>query len=149
MAQGLGTVRRFPSTMTPVIKLLLESNVGIVQMPCPEKEILGLIRAPRNKDEMPKEIMNYHAAQLAKSICTEIEDYIKNQFKIVAIIGKRGSPVCGVRECWTSKDTLSQEPGFLMKALMNRLEERDIVIPFIDFEKDDELISIKAIQKLL
>jgi predicted secreted protein len=149
MAQGVGTANRFPSLTTPVLELLIKSNVGIVQLPCPEKDVLGLVRDKRFRDDMPQEVIKSYIKKLVDSICKEIEEYKKNGFKILAIIGKQGSPICGVKKCWVSEGNLSSEPGFFMEELMKQLKIKGIDVPFTDFEKDEESLSIEAIRKLL
>lgn len=147
-AQGLGFVKEYPSLVPSLIKTLCDLNVGIVQLPCPEKVVLGLVREPRDKDKFPQVEIKKEVKKVAVAVCEEIENYIKNGFEVLAIIGKRGSAVCAVKECWV-RGALVKEHGFLIQALQDELKRRKVSIPFVDFERDEEAQCVDEIKQLL
>jgi predicted secreted protein len=149
MAQNLGIFKKYPSSVVPVINLLLKNNVGIVQMPCPEKVVLGLVRNQKTKNEMPEEELRKECRLVVKNVCNEIEDYLNNNFEVLCIIGKRGSPVCAVKECWVSKGNLVQTMGFLMDEINRELKVRNLDIPLIDYDKDFEHECLEEIESHL
>lgn len=149
MAQGLGHVKMFPSLVNPLMELLQKLEVGIVQLPCPEKKILGLVRQPRNKDEFPTEETIKYVDEIVNTVCKEIIEYQDNGFKVIAIVGKRGSPVCAVKECWVSAGVLEPIPGFLMESFKRELRKNNLDVALLDFEKDEVTKSLLEIENVI
>jgi predicted secreted protein/putative sterol carrier protein len=84
----------FPGANVPLIKTLLDSGLGIVQMPCPEYEVLGLEKANYGvivQDELRAEFRKYAAI-----VVKQIKDYLAMGFEVVGIMGMNPSPSCGV-----------------------------------------------------
>lgn len=84
----------FSGATEPLIQVLLDSGVGIVQMPCPEFLCMGLEK--HLYGEMPeKELRDCFRAQ-AKTVIDQAEEYLANGYEIAGIIGMNPSPSCGV-----------------------------------------------------
>lgn len=79
-----------------VVKVLMEKNVGIVQLHCPEIRLHGIQRLPMPKDMYDKpEIRASYAAQAREEIL-QLREFVKKGVKIVAVIGAEASPSCGI-----------------------------------------------------
>lgn len=84
----------FEGANIPLIELLLQDGIGIVQMPCPEFLCLGL-----EKDkfgEVDESILRKCFRRLAEEVVDQIEQYLDFGYEIVGIIGMNPSPSCGV-----------------------------------------------------
>jgi len=134
----LNTNTRFPGgcayegATTPLIKLLLESGVGIIQMPCPEYQCLGLEKYKYG--ELVHDELRSCFRELALDVVEQIEDYLKFGFEIKGIIGMNPSPSCGVEitkgkgtMLGTDRDTSEkQDSGLFIEELTKLLAERNI-----------------------
>ncbi|WP_010250769.1 2-thiouracil desulfurase family protein [Acetivibrio cellulolyticus] len=99
--------------VTEIIEKLIEEEVGIIQMKCPEqwawggvlKKLLWLSYSSEGtmlysfKPVVLKLFMIYTKIvykKLAREVFVMITDYLKSGYKVVGIIGVDGSPTCGV-----------------------------------------------------
>lgn len=149
IAQNIGTVIKHHSKISTVLELLNKYEVGIVQMPCPECEVLGIVREPKPQEEMPDELRT-RCESHAKNIADQIEAYIKSGFKVVALLGKRGSGSCGVKEVQITQERIdTDKQGYLIESLVKELSNRSIKIPMLDHDKDKEEACIQELEYLL
>ncbi len=151
----------FPATIEDILRLLLESKVGILQMPCPELLCLGLdrgdiyggerevvientrIRKNLGKPES-REIIN----RLVNQLIYQIEEYIENGFEILGIIGVNRSPSCGINT--TSKNNREVEgQGVFMEELTNVLDEKNISIHMIGIKSSEINKAIEDVKRLI
>ncbi|MGM0420739.1 MAG: hypothetical protein ACQEQG_07045 [Bacillota bacterium] len=134
----LNTNTRFPGgcayegATTPLIKLLLESGVGIIQMPCPEYHCLGLEKYKYG--ELVQDELRNCFRNLALEVVEQVKDYLKFGFEIKGIIGMNPSPSCGVEitkgkgtMLGTDRDTSEKEDsGLFIEELTKLLAERNM-----------------------
>lgn len=131
----------FPSMMEPLIEYLKEKHVGLIQMPCIELYVLGLGRFDvRPGMESPAGMKRLN--RLIDDQIYTMREYLFQGFEIVGILGKQGSPSCGVTRTWL--DDIQQDgQGVWIRELKKRLEAEKLDIPVhgvADF-KQDETIS--------
>ena len=149
----------YPAAFKDVIYTLLDADIGIVQLPCPELCCLGLDRgnpdganAPvveentRIRRAMKEPAAEKKLASLVDCTMLQVNEYCSNGFEIVGIIGANRSPNCGVET--TSDDNREiAGMGLFMQSLADRLKERDLVIPMIGLKSSDN--SIEKVISLL
>ncbi len=124
---------RYPGAMRELAGFLVESGVGIVQLPCPELLCLGLDREadPRRAGTVESEdtrvarrmrdgVATTFCDRLAEDIAVQVREYQQNGFEVLGVIGINGSPTCGVETNW-SDDEESPGPGVFMQALQKRV----------------------------
>lgn len=122
----------FAGANTPLIKSLLDSGLGIVQMPCPEYEVLGLEKANYGiiiKDEVRAGFRKYAAI-----VVKQIKDYLAMGFEVVGVMGMNPSPSCGVEVSkgkgtmlGTSRDISEQkESGIFIDELRALLKQEGL-----------------------
>ncbi|MFZ5966365.1 MAG: CD3072 family TudS-related putative desulfidase [Bacillota bacterium] len=150
----------FPGTNESILNLLLQANVGIVQLPCPELHCLGLDRGDIHGGERPVVVENTrirHELEKTKSIekmnmlveqiIYQIEEYRKNGFSNLGIIGINRSPSCGINT--TSKNDQEVEgQGVFIEMLKESLEKKSIFLNMVGVkgpEMDKALIDIKEL----
>jgi len=138
----------FPAMMKPLLATLQEMNLGIIQMPCPELMALGL---GRDRDVPPLETIREalelpeghgRLEPLIDDLIYQIKEYQFQELVITGILGKNGSPACGVE---TTSRAGSQGPGegVFIELLRRRLEDEGLDIPIkgIDDFRQEETIG--------
>ena len=151
----------FPGTNASVVKLLMESNVGIIQLPCPELSCLGLDRGDVHGGERDVIVENTrirhqmeteHSAEIIRrlvdQIIFQIKEYIRNGFSIIGIIGINRSPSCGVQTTSKNNQEVIGE-GVFMERLKQALEKNDIRIDMIGIKALETDAAIHSIQQML
>jgi predicted secreted protein len=123
---GPKTPSLWPAVINEVVELLMRSNIGIIQLPCPEQLVFGLVRGEASRKEMDTPKFRKYCRKLAEHTIDLIEEYIKNGFKVVGFLGKRGSPTCSVS---------SRRKGILIEELIKAMNKRKVKISLMDFER--------------
>jgi predicted secreted protein len=93
--RGIAT---YPGSISPVSELLLQSDVGLFQMPCPEMKYYGAMRWGQVRDQYDSPMFRNHCRRLADSVLDEVEDYKRSGYQILGFVMIDGSPVCGLRK---------------------------------------------------
>jgi len=135
-----------------VVKLLMDYNVGIVQLPCTEQLMYGFVREGITKSEMDTPQYRSFCRKVAEETAELTKSYLENGFKVVGFLGKRSSPTCGVKTVQTTingKKVEVEGQGILVEELKKEMEKRKINIPFIDFERTEVEECLKALEKIL
>jgi hypothetical protein len=87
--------------MAGLVDGLLEREIGIVQMPCPELCAYGLERA---EVDVEKDLRSPAGKELCRRLAREqvhhIKAYLDGGIRVLGVLGKNGSPSCGVEETW-------------------------------------------------
>lgn len=86
----------YPGTFRPVVERLLDADVGIYQLPCPEMTFFGISRWSAVKDQYSSPFFRRHAENLAERVVDELVDYTRRGYRALCVIGMNGSPACGV-----------------------------------------------------
>jgi|GEM_PF-939581 predicted secreted protein len=132
----------FPAMFDPLIDYLQKEQVGAIQMPCPELYCLGLGRRAV-RPGLESAAGRRRLERLIDDQIFTIKEYVFQGFKIVAILGKQGSPSCGVTETWYD-DLEKSGPGqgVWIREFKKRLsaEKLDIPVFGVADHKQDEAI---------
>ena len=151
----------YPGTNESIIKLLMESNVGIIQLPCPELLCLGLDRSDicggerdvvventRIRHQLETKRSGEIMRQLVDQIMFQVKEYLKNGFSILGVIGINRSPSCGIHTTSNNNREVIGE-GVFIELLKKELTKNDIRINMVGIKalKVDE--SIESIQKMI
>lgn len=135
----------------PFVEKCLDENIGILQLPCPEKALYGLKRWGHVKDQFEHPGFINPAKESLNNFLEEIKEYIANDYEILGVYGIKGSPSCGVsltcRGDWCgeasnyrdledikARVSMVEEMGIYMELFKKLLEESKIFIEFIDIE---------------
>jgi len=122
----------FEGANVPLIKTLLDSGLGIIQMPCPEYECLGLEKWQYG--ELKGDDLRSCFRKHAQVVVDQIKDYRALGFEIVGVLGMNPSPSCGVGTAkgkgtmlGTSRDTSEQpESGIFIEEMQQLLASEGI-----------------------
>jgi predicted secreted protein/putative sterol carrier protein len=134
----------FEGANTPLIDTLLQAGLGIIQMPCPEYEVLGLEKY--DYGEIILEPLRERFREVAEIVLKQIKDYLALGFEIVGILGMNPSPSCGVdvtkgkgTMLGTDRDTSEvEDSGIFIDELKKLLKENGL-----------EEIPIFAVRRLM
>ena len=138
-----------PAAFGELIQLLLDHEVGVVQMPCPELCCLGLDRGDvhgadrpvveentRIRRAMEKDGPRQKREALADLVAEQVQEYHKHGFQVLGIVGANRSPNCGV-ETTSDFDREVEGRGAFMEAIAQRLEAAGISIPMLGLKGSD------------
>lgn len=151
----------FPGTFKNVLGLIIESEAGIVQMPCPELLCLGLDRGDihggkrdvllentRIREKLQSTDSTRIIDRLVQQVVYQLEEYLHNGFTVLGIIGVNRSPSCGVNT--TSKENKEADgKGVFMEKLEKILIEKNISIDMIGIKTSKEDEALEDVKKLL
>lgn len=110
---------RAPGAFANVVQLLLDYDVGIYQLPCPEFTFLGEARPSRTRAEYDTPEYRAHCRILAGQVAKELAEYVRHGYRIAAFIGIQESPSC---------DTLGTR-GIFLEILLTLLADKKIHPP--------------------
>lgn len=85
-----------------LVNFLMEEGYGIIQLPCPEITLYGIKRWGHVKEQFDTPYFREHCRNIFMPYLNQIMDYVKNGYKIHAVIGIDGSPSCGVNKTCSS-----------------------------------------------
>lgn len=151
----------YPGSVRKIIALLLESGIGIVQLPCPELMCLGLDRGDKAGAASPvieensrirKALEQETAVQklnaLVGPLVFQISEYQKYGFDIKGIVGINRSPSCGVE---TTSRNNKEVPGrgLFMETLHYELEKRDIHLKMAGIKDSEPEKSLQIVKQLI
>lgn len=125
--QAQGIVKyEWTSSIKPIMNILLENDINIIQMPCAEAEFgNNLIRMPKGISKYNTEEFNIHCEKLANKVANQISNILKSNYKIVAILGIEQSPSCCVNYIYTNNG-MENRMGLFMQKLYEKIKEYDI-----------------------
>jgi predicted secreted protein len=152
IAIGPKTPNIWPAMIDEIVDCLKKNKVSIIQLPCPEQIYYGLIRGIATKNDMDNPGFRKLCRKIAEEAINNMEQYIKNNFRVVAFIGRRGSPTCGVKKTHVRKnDEIIEENGMgiLVEEICKIIKDKRIEIPLIDFEREEKVQFIKQLEKLI
>ena len=124
-----------PAMTRPVIDLLAEKDVGMVQIPCPEIACLGFPRrrAPGQsiRDALSAPQPTACCERLAAATADRIQCCLEQGSEVLAVLGgNMQSPGCAVHLERNGSNALADSSGVFMRALSAELARRGPQIPF-------------------
>lgn len=141
------------------IKLSLEKNIALVQLPCPEFIMYGSNRWGHTKNQFDNTFFRARCRKLLEPVIIELQEYLNqgDRFKVLGVVGIDGSPSCGVNVTCTGQwggemssrcdldkvihsVTRSKEKGVFMEELERIFKEHDIDIPIMALCEANKLI---------
>lgn len=152
----------YPGMVREIVDALLDAGIGIVQMPCPELLILGLDRqvdpgaavTVESEDTRVAALMSQKPArarcrEIAAGVVYQVQEYQKNGFEVLGVIGINGSPTCGVETNWAADGTEQPAPGIFIQALSAALDDAGITLPMRGVKVYQIEAAVETVQNLL
>jgi predicted secreted protein len=131
----------FPAAHDQLCDYLQKAQVGMIQMPCPETYCLGLGRFDvRVGLEHPAGMARLQ--RIIDDLIFYIKEYRFQGMEVVGIIGKDGSPSCGVDQTWHDEGGHGPGQGVFIRELKKKLESNQLDVPVIgvaDFKQEETI----------
>lgn len=143
-----------------LMELVLEKDIQIVQLPCPEFQIMGSRRWGHVRDQFDNPFFRSRCREMLEPVLQEMEEYCSrpDRFRILGVVSVEGSPSCGhVLTCrgdWRGEvETedrfreiradlkMTEEPGVFIEVLEDELRARDLDIPVLSMDSMCKVIS--------
>lgn len=151
----------YPGAIREVSEVLINSDVGILQMPCPELLCLGLDRqvkrgtSPTVEEEdtrianlLAEEKSQHILHKIVDELVYQIQEYDKDGFTIKGIVGMNGSPSCGVELTWAD-DEEKRGPGAFIRMLKEKLQQKGLDIPIRGIKAYEPEEAVAVVKSLL
>ena len=151
----------YPGAIEEITQAILESGAGILQMPCPELLCLGLDREAKSGaipsvEEEDTRIAIRMKEPKARVVCRkivddivyQIEEYRKNGFEIIGVIGINGSPTCAVEMTW-SANREKEGPGVFISLLAEELGKRSISVLMKGIKASEPKKAVASLREIL
>ena len=143
-----------------VVDLLYKYGFGVIQLPCPEFEYLGLRRFWFSKEQYDNVGFRNYCRRIARKTVELIENYVKEGYKVPLVIGISGSPSCGVEKTSSSKwrgnpmniegkIEIVEGSGVLMEEIRKEVSENNLKVRFVDYSDMEEEKSLAKIEDLI
>ena len=152
---------RYPGASREVTQALLDAGVGLIQIPCPELQYLGLDRQVEKDKEttieseddrvallMNKTVPKVLCGKISYDLIYQIKQYQLNGFTVVGMLGVNGSPTCGVETTWTEgKET--DGSGIFVKIFKEECADQGVKIPIRGIKAQEPREALNTLQELL
>jgi predicted secreted protein len=110
------------------VKKIVESGVGIIQLPCPEFKFLGITRKSMTKEEYDTEEYRILCRKLFVPILEDLMLYIESGYEFCGIIGINESPSCSI----------TGNRGIFMEEAFKILQEKGIKPDYYEVSEEYE-----------
>jgi predicted secreted protein len=112
-----------PAAVVELVTGLLERDIGIVQMPCPELCAFGLDRA---RVCIESELRTGAGRLLCRDLVRRIRTCRDCRVQVLGVLGKNGSPSCGVEATWAGGVVAG--PGAFVEELAAEFREQGLAL---------------------
>lgn len=140
-------------TVKPVIQLLMDYDVNIIQMPCMETLFLGGPSTGLNRE--PKGMKHYdnddfrNACKIeAEKTANQIEGIISSGYEVLAILGMEYSPSCAVKVQYPPRKGQTNQ-GVFMQEMTREISEKNINIPMLGINRRGIKPTLKRLETIL
>ena len=121
----------------PLIKLLMDHDVAIYQMPCPEVSFCGQARWGQVKQQYSTPMFRRHCRQIAEQILDHVQNYTDTGHRVLGVVMRDGSPTCGLHRTAVSADDEQIWGGMVWQIPKQRFAEtRGVYCEELQAEKE-------------
>lgn len=145
-------VKKYPAIVSPVVQKLIDNDINIIQMPCPELiyqgNYGGLTREPCGKlqydNEGYRKMLRYNLSPTIKLI----QKLINNNYTILAVLGIENSPTCAVNWLFEKRRRI-RGTGILIEEMEKIMKEKRIEVPFLGVDIYGMKKTIRGLSELI
>jgi predicted secreted protein len=136
-----------PAAVDELVAGLMARQIGMIQLPCPELMVIALDRE-RIQIRSALESRPARAAlrAMARDVVYQIREYLDAGVEVLGVLGKNGSPSCGV-ETTSRPQGPCEGMGAFIEELVAELAEQNVDVPVtgtLDAEPDAALAAVDA-----
>jgi predicted secreted protein len=138
-----------PSAIPELVTALLDREIGILQMPCPELYAFGLDRGHICIEKELRTPAGRRSTKiLAQDLVRQIRAYLDCGIQVLGAFGKNGSPSCGVEETWAAGQVCPGSGAFI-EELTFELRDQGIELEIAGFRDSEPGKAITVIDRWL
>ena len=140
----LAKCAELPAAEGKLIEGLIQREIGMIQMPCPELMVLGLDREHVNiRSGLESRRVRKTFRKMARDLVYQVRQYRRCGVTVLGILGKNRSPACGVEQTWRFEP--GPGTGVFIEELQGELDEQGLAVAMagiIDSEPDEALAIV-------
>ena len=139
------------ATVKPIIDILDQAGIGIIQLPCPEYEYYGLNRPAGADTKEQYDCPEYQDTcfRLSRTIVDQVRRYRESGYEVACLLGIEGSPSCSVFTVPTGDGPVAGS-GIFFEILLRELRLANIEVPVFGVPEAADLSdAILELQGLL
>jgi predicted secreted protein len=118
--RSAATVTTQPPANRAVVRLALEHDVEVVQMPCPERSCYFAQRWGKVMADFDNPAFRHRCETFAKQVVDQVMTYQAEGAEVVGIVMRDGSPTCGVTRACVAADTQPPWTGMIWQIPQQR-----------------------------
>lgn len=145
------------------LRMALEQNIQLVQLPCPEFILYGSRRWGHVRSQFDHPTFRKTCRDLFEPILMQLQEYASDtsHFSILGIISVEGSPSCGFAQTceadWGGEQAdeehrgkslppvrIINEPGVFMKIVAQSLQKSNLDLPIFSLQQAVDLLCDKV-----
>ena len=137
----------------PIIQVLIDRDINIIQMPCMETLFHGGTRTGLNRP--PQGMKQYDIPEFrdecrkeAEKVLEQIQGIHSSGYRVEAILGMEYSPSCAVKVQYPPRKGLTNR-GVYMQELTYLLDEAGLNVPVLGINRRGIKPTIKRLESLL
>lgn len=135
------------SSIKPIMQLLIDNDINIVQMPCTEATFNNsLIREPKGLSKYNTDEFNRHCQKKAEQVIHEIKSIINSGYEVIGVLGIEQSPSCCVNYIYTNKGN-EKRKGIFIEKIYEGIKEYNI--PIIGINRKYVRKALIEIEKII
>lgn len=140
-----------PAFTQELIELMVDAEIGMVQIPCPEIACLGFERLRSSGQSIRQALETPEASACCQSLAIataeRIHSYVNQGFEVLAVLGgNEQSPGCAVHTAIDSELQLTDRSGVFMKMVAEELAQRGLQIRFHGIRDADSELLIEDLE---
>lgn len=154
---------QYRTVFYPVIAYIMERDIGMLQLPCPEHSFCGSARWGQSKDQYNNPFYRNHCRKLLKPVVDQLCDYAEQDYILSGILGIKGSPSCGVEHTYRApwggemkehhaelpEGRLAEEAGVFMEIFRQMLAEAGLNLNFFEVAEEDPAECLRLLKVFL
>ena len=141
----LAACAELPAAVEKLITGLMDRQIGIVQLPCAELMVIALDRDHvQIRSALSSRPAQAALREMARDVVYQIRQYRDAGMTVLGVLGKNGSPACGV-ETTSRPQGPCKGMGAFIEELVAELAEQGIDVPItgtMDAEPDAALAAV-------
>ena len=135
-------------TIKEIVNLLVEAEVGIVQLPCPEVEFDGGLKRQFKTKNYYKENYRKQCREISIKVLETIKKYLEKEYKVLGILGIEFSPTCAVYRIENEKKIVPGK-GIFIEELEKEMQKKNFQVPIIGVNLNNTNSAIEKLSLLL
>jgi predicted secreted protein len=131
-----------------LLELFSESDIGIVQIPCPQVEYNGGLSRRTGSKTHKEGAYKTFCKKLSSNILQQVEKYLKKNYDVVGILGVELSATCGVHQILNGSRSAPGK-GILIEELEGAMRKKNFQVPLVGIDLNNMFSTVKKVHGLL